>query len=107
MSRIAKNPVSVPSGVELTLSADQLSAKGPKGEASMPINPLVLVEQDGDQLKFVAANDSKAAVAMSGTTRALANNLVVGVTQGFEKKLKVIGVGYRAAAKGDKKMLNH
>ncbi|RTZ58754.1 MAG: 50S ribosomal protein L6 [Gammaproteobacteria bacterium] len=102
MSRIAKNPVSVPSGVELTLSGDQITAKGPKGEVSMTINPLVSVEQDGDQLKFIAANDSKAAVAMSGTTRALANNLVVGVTEGFEKKLKVVGVGYRVAAKGNK-----
>lgn len=102
MSRIAKNPVTVPAGVEITLSGDQVSAKGPKGEISMSIAPQVSVEQDGNELKFVAANDSKVAVAISGTTRALVNNLVVGVTEGFQKKLSVVGVGYRAAAKGKK-----
>jgi large subunit ribosomal protein L6 len=102
MSRVGKNPVVLPKGVEATLSADQVSVKGPLGTLSRRLNSDVAVARDGDKLTFVAANETKQANAMSGTMRALLNNMVLGVTKGFEKKLNLVGVGYRAQAQGDK-----
>jgi large subunit ribosomal protein L6 len=102
MSRIAKNPVAVPSGVEVKIAADKVAIKGPKGALEQAIHPLVRVKQEGNLLKFERANDSILARAASGTTRALVNNMVQGVTRGFEKKLTIIGVGYRAAVQGKK-----
>jgi large subunit ribosomal protein L6 len=101
MSRIAKNPVMVPTGVEVTLSADEVKVKGPLGLLQQRLNRDVTVERDGNVLRCAAANDSQQARAMSGTVRALLANMVKGVSQGFEKKLTLIGVGYRAQAKGD------
>ena len=102
MSRIAKNPVAIPSGVQVALAGAKLSVKGPKGNLEYEVNPLVQVKQEGNLLKFQRTNDSALARAVSGTTRALVNNMVQGVAKGFEKKLTIIGVGYRAAVQGKK-----
>ena len=100
MSRIAKYPVEVPSGVEVKLAQGQLNIKGPKGRLEYRVHPKVTVTHDGKQIKFAAADDSQFANAMSGTTRAQVSNMVLGVTKGFEKRMTIIGVGYRAAVQG-------
>ena len=102
MSRVGKNPVALPKGVETTITADQITVKGPLGTLTQAINSSVTIVKDGDNLKVVPANDTRNADAMSGTFRALVNNMVHGVTKGFEKKLTLVGVGYRAQAQGDK-----
>lgn len=102
MSRIAKNPIAVPSGVEINLAANQLMVKGGKGELSMAINPAVDVKFEDGQLTFAPAGQAENGWAQAGTARAVANNLVRGVTEGFEKKLQLVGVGYRAQAQGKK-----
>lgn len=102
MSRVGKSPVALPKGVEVTLAADAVSVKGPLGSLSQPLIDGVRVRQDGDHLLVETTNDSQAANAMSGTTRALLANMVHGVTQGFERKLTLVGVGFRAQAQGDK-----
>ena len=102
MSRIAKYPVILPKGVEATLAAETLSIKGPLGTLTQHLRGDVKIEKDGDKLVFKALDDSDDANAMSGTLRALAANMVVGVTKGFEKRLTLVGVGYRAQAQGDK-----
>lgn len=104
MSRVANQPISVPSAVEITTSGQQVTVKGPKGTLEHTIHGLVEMVREDAELKFKARDESKAANALAGTTRALLNNLVVGVSDGFEKKLELIGVGYRAQAKG--KVLN-
>ena len=104
MSRVAKNPIELPSGVEVKLDGKNLNVKGSKGELSMVVHDTVDVAQEDNVLKFSTASEEKSAHAMAGTMRALANNLVTGVSQGFEKKLELVGVGYRAQAKG--KVLN-
>jgi large subunit ribosomal protein L6 len=106
MSRVASNPVALPSGVEVKLSEGQLEVKGGKGSLSMEVNPVVEINQDGSTLTFAAKNGSKFSRAMSGTTRALVNNMVTGVSAGFEKKLQLIGVGYRVQVQGQKLNLN-
>ncbi|MFY9328307.1 MAG: 50S ribosomal protein L6 [Georgfuchsia sp.] len=102
MSRIAKYPVDVPKGVDVTLSASEISIKGPLGTISHFVLPSVSIEHEGDKLTCKALAGAPNAVAMSGTMRALVNNMVSGVTKGFEKKLTLVGVGYRAQAQGDK-----
>lgn len=102
MSRIAKYPVTVPGGVEVKLDGQVLRVKGPKGQLAHTIHPLVEVVRDGNMIRFERKSDAPLARAMSGTTRALVNNLVKGVTQGFEKRLTIVGVGYRAAVQGSK-----
>ena len=104
MSRVAKKPVSVPAAVEITENGQQLSVKGPKGTLEHCVHELVEITQEEGELKFRARDESTAANALAGTTRSLVKNLVVGVTDGFEKKLELVGVGYRAQAKG--KVLN-
>ena len=104
MSRVAKNPVTVPAGVEVKFGTDKLTVKGKNGELSFPLTEDVTIELNDGQLTFAAANSTKQANAMSGTVRALVNNMVKGVAEGFEKKLQLIGVGYRAQAQG--KVLN-
>lgn len=98
MSRIANKIIDVPSGTEVTISGQTVSAKGPKGTMSLDLHKAVGIEQDGTQLKMKAENDQ--AIAMAGTMRSLVNNMVTGVTSGYEKKLELIGVGYRAQAQG-------
>lgn len=100
MSRVAKNPVTVPAGVEVSFGTDALTVKGKNGALSLPLTGAVKVELNDGQLTFVAADNSKYANAMSGTVRALVANMVKGVSEGFEKKLQLIGVGYRAQAQG-------
>ena len=102
MSRIGKNPVVLPKGVDVTLSTEAMSIKGPLGTLSQHLDGRVRVQRDGDQLVFQVGEGSTAANAMSGTLRALAANMVQGVTKGFEKKLTLVGVGYRAQAQGYK-----
>ena len=102
MSRVAKNPVAVPGGVEVKLQPGNVNIKGPKGQLEQGLHPLVTVKQEGNLLKVERTNDSTLARAISGTTRALVNNMVKGVSKGFEKKLTIIGVGYRAAVQGKK-----
>ncbi|ULJ64798.1 50S ribosomal protein L6 [Wielerella bovis] len=104
MSRVAKNPVTVPAGVEVNIGTDALTVKGAKGTLSLPLKGDVNIALNDGALTFQAANESKHATAMSGTVRALVANMVKGVSEGFEKKLQLIGVGYRAQAEG--KVLN-
>jgi large subunit ribosomal protein L6 len=94
-------PVTVPAGVDVSIKEDQISVKGTGGTLSLTQNALVKVERDG-KLSFEPANDSREANAMSGTMRQLVNNMVTGVTKGFEKKLTLVGVGYKAQAQGAK-----
>jgi large subunit ribosomal protein L6 len=102
MSRIAKNPIALPKGVEVTLASDSISVKGPLGSVARPTDPNVGIQKDGDALVCKALGNSRHANAMSGTLRALVANMVTGVTKGWEKKLALVGVGYRAQAQGDK-----
>lgn len=102
MSRIAKMPVTIPAGVDVTMNDLSLSVKGSGGVLSMANHALVKITSDSGKLSFNAANDSREADAMAGTLRQLVNNMVVGVTKGFEKKLTLIGVGYKAQAQGKK-----
>lgn len=102
MSRIGKAPVELPSNVEVQLSAAEISVKGPLGTLKQPLTGLVAVEKVENRLQFKVADESRAAKAMSGTMRALVANMVLGVSKGYEKKLNLVGVGYRAQAQGDK-----
>ncbi len=102
MSRIGKSPIEVPKGVEVTIAADQVSVKGPLGTLSQKLTGIVKIAREGENLVFAAANETYEANAMSGTLRALVANMVTGVTKGFERKLTLVGVGYRAQAQGDK-----
>jgi large subunit ribosomal protein L6 len=102
MSRIAKMPVVVPQGVDVAVKEDQISVKGTGGTLLLTQNALVKVSTKDGKLSFEPANESREANAMSGTMRQLVNNMVVGVTRGFEKKLSLVGVGYKAQAQGAK-----
>jgi large subunit ribosomal protein L6 len=102
MSRVANNPVALPQGVEVTLGDADISVKGAKGTLAMAINPQVEIVKGDNVLTFAARSGDNFARAMSGTTRALVNNMVVGVTQGFETKLDLVGVGYRVQVQGKK-----
>jgi large subunit ribosomal protein L6 len=102
MSRVGKMPVAVPAGVDVAINSEKISVKGTGGTLSIANNALVNVVNDGGKMTFVPANDSREANAMSGTLRQLVNNMVVGVTKGFERKLTLIGVGYKAQAQGAK-----
>jgi large subunit ribosomal protein L6 len=104
MSRIASNPVTIPSGIDVNIAGNLITIKGGKGELSHDIHPLVKVEQEDGVLKTTVNNNSKFANALSGTTRALIQNIVTGVSEGFERKLEIVGVGYRASVSG--KVLN-
>ncbi|QYZ65828.1 MAG: 50S ribosomal protein L6 [Gammaproteobacteria bacterium (ex Lamellibrachia satsuma)] len=104
MSRIAKSPISLPSGVEVKLDGQSVSVKGPKGSMQLLVNDLVAINQNDGVVNVTPKQEDKSSWAMAGTMRALINNLVTGVTQGFERKLELVGVGYRAQAKG--KVLN-
>ena len=101
MSRIAKQPIEVPKGVEIKIDGQTVSAKGPKGNEACTVHDNVGIEFDNGVLGVKAKSEEKSAVAMAGTMRSLLNNLVTGVSEGFEKKLELRGVGYRAQAKGN------
>jgi large subunit ribosomal protein L6 len=95
-------PIAVPQGVDVQINADQISVKGPQGTLSRSVNRLVTVKNEAGKLMFAPTNESAEADAMSGTMRALVANMVNGVSKGFEKKLTLVGVGFRAAAQGQK-----
>ena len=101
MSRIAKYPVAVPKGVEVNLAAGSISVKGPLGTIARAADPNVGVRKEGESITFKALGNSNHANAMSGTMRALVAGMVTGVTKGFEKRLALVGVGFRAQAQGD------
>ena len=100
MSRIANAPVAVPKGVEVKVNGQNVAVKGPKGQLEHNVHRDVEVTLEESELKFKARSGSKPAIAQAGTARALVNNLVTGVNDGFEKRLTLVGVGYRAQAKG-------
>ena len=102
MSRVAKSPVTIPAGVDVSIKEDRISVKGAGGSLSLAQNALVKVSSNEGKLSFEPANESREANAMSGTVRQLVNNMVLGVSKGFEKKLTLIGVGFKAAASGSK-----
>ena len=100
MSRVAKSPIALPAGVRVERNDKLVSVKGPMGELQLALNESVSIEVDGNVLK-VASSESAVNSAMAGTTRALLNNMVQGVSKGYERKLELVGVGYRAQAKGN------
>ena len=102
MSRIAKQPVELPKGVEFQQNGTVVTVKGGNGSLSMDLNTEVQISQDDGMLSFTPRSGSKFAIAMSGTTRSLLANMVTGVSDGFERKLELVGVGYRAQAQGNK-----
>ena len=102
MSRVGKMPVTIPQGVDVSIKEDQISVKGAGGQLAVAANALVKVSSEGGKITFLPTNDSREANAMSGTLRQLVNNMVNGVTKGFEKKLNLVGVGYKAQASGAK-----
>ncbi|MBK6323994.1 50S ribosomal protein L6 [Candidatus Aalborgicola defluviihabitans] len=102
MSRVGKLPVTVPAGVDVSIQGSQISVKGAGGTLQLSLNDLVTVANDSGKLNFQPANESREANAMSGTMRQLVNNMVLGVTKGFEKKLSLVGVGFKAQATGAK-----
>jgi len=98
MSRVAKNPIKLPSGVDINISGSELSVKGPKGNLTVVLYPGISFDvNDGE---YLVKNEDKKNLAMAGTFRALVNNMVTGVTTGFQKKLQLVGVGYRAQVQG-------
>ena len=107
MSRIGKKAVTVPAGVEVKIDGSNfVTVKGPKGELKGQISPLIKIEEDGANLSFTPVNESRKASEQHGLARTLVHDMVVGVTDGFEKKLEMIGVGYKAEKKGDTLVLS-
>src|SRR5690606_29574363 len=98
MSRVAKKPITLPKGVECQVKSDAVTVKGPKGTLALPVPADVEVAVDGGEIKLNAKTAE--AVKMAGTARALINNMVVGVSEGYQRKLELVGVGYRAALQG-------
>jgi len=107
MSRIGNKPVALPSGVEVNVAADNLvTVKGPKGELSRKFSPSMGIKIEGNEVLITRPNDNKENRMLHGTTRALLNNMVVGVSEGFKRELEIIGVGYRAQKQGEKLVLS-
>ena len=106
MSRIAKKPIDIPGGVELSINGRELAAKGPKGTLSVTLHDCVEVSQEDNMLTFAPRDDSKSSMALTGTLRSVVSNIVNGVSTGFEKKLQLVGVGYRAQVQGKKLSLS-
>lgn len=102
MSRVANSPVSIPGGVSVEVNGQSVSVKGPKGALNLDVHHRVNVVMEENQLKVAAVSSEKKTVALAGTMRSLLNNLVIGVNEGFKKKLELRGVGYRAQAQGNK-----
>ncbi len=100
MSRIAKAPIELPAGVEVNVQGNQVNVKGPKGSMVLQLHSAISLEQEEKVIKVKPASDS--AIPMAGTFRSLVNNMIIGVTNGFEKKLKLVGIGYRAQVEGNK-----
>ncbi len=105
MSRIGKSPIKVPSGVTVTINGSDVTVKGPKGELKRTFRPEISISQEGDEVLVKRDSDERNSRSLHGLSRTLLNNMVVGVSSGFEKKLQVVGVGYRAAVEGNKLVL--
>ncbi|MCX6785299.1 MAG: 50S ribosomal protein L6 [Candidatus Komeilibacteria bacterium] len=107
MSRIGKKPINIPAGVNVTIAGNSVTVKGPKGELTQVIHPLIKLEQAGDELNvLVGKPEDKQQKSLWGLSRTLINNMVLGVTAGFSKKLEINGIGFKAAVTGDKLLLN-
>ncbi|NEW65643.1 50S ribosomal protein L6 [Carnobacteriaceae bacterium zg-84] len=106
MSRIGNKPVVIPSGVTVTKNGQEVTVKGPKGELTCTFSPIIEINVGEAEVTFTRPNDEKESRSLHGTTRAVFNNMVVGVTEGFAKELELIGVGYRAQLQGTKLVLN-
>ena len=106
MSRIGKCPIPIPSGVTVNIKGSHVAVKGPKGNLERELVELISVEQEGNEIKVSPKNDSRTARQLHGLSRTLVANMVEGVSKGFEKRLQIIGVGYRAQAQGQKLTLN-
>lgn len=106
MSRIGRKPIVIPAGVEVTINGNDITVKGPKGTQHSVIHRLISVEQQGNELIVTRPNDDKLARSLHGLTRTIVNNMVVGVTEGFQKQLEIQGVGYRAAKQGSNLVMN-
>jgi large subunit ribosomal protein L6 len=104
MSRIGKQPIPIPSGIEVTIDGPRVSVKGPKGELSHAAPPTITVARDGDDLVITRPDDERANRALHGLTRSLVANMVQGVNVGFARELDIVGVGYRALAQGPSKL---
>jgi large subunit ribosomal protein L6 len=100
MSRIGSTPITIPAGVDVTVTGRTISVKGPKGTLERAIPGTITISQEGDTLQCERPNDENKTKAMHGLTRSLVNNMVIGVTDGFKKELEIVGVGYRAEAQG-------
>jgi large subunit ribosomal protein L6 len=100
MSRIGKNPIEIPAGVDVTIDGQNVTVKGPKGELSLTISEPIAVAKEDNSIVVTRPNDERRSRALHGLSRSLVNNLVVGVTQGYTKKMEIFGVGYRVQAKG-------
>lgn len=100
MSRIGKQPVTIPAGVEVKIDGHVVNVKGPKGELTREFNPMMTIKQEGDEIIVTRPDDSREARSLHGLTRTLIHNMVIGVSEGFSKKLELVGVGYRATLKG-------
>ena len=101
MSRVAKQPVALPQGVEFNVGDDMIAIKGPKGSLSLAVHASVAVSQEENEVKVKARDDQSSSIAIAGTYRSLIANMVTGVTDGFERKLQLVGIGYRAQAQGN------
>ncbi|MBS4762398.1 50S ribosomal protein L6 [Carnobacteriaceae bacterium zg-ZUI252] len=106
MSRIGNKPVEIPNGVTVTVNGNNVTVKGPKGELTREFSPVITINVEETQVTFTRPNDEKESRSLHGTTRAVLNNMVVGVTEGFSKELDLVGVGYRAQLQGTKLVLN-
>ncbi|WP_239253472.1 50S ribosomal protein L6 [Listeria ilorinensis] len=106
MSRIGKKPITIPAGVTVTLDGSVATVKGPKGELVKEFNPEISINIEGSEINVTRPSDNKNHRALHGTTRAVLNNMVVGVSEGYEKTLELVGVGYRAQKQGSKLVLN-
>jgi large subunit ribosomal protein L6 len=100
MSRIGKQPVTIPAGVEVKIEGHVVTVKGPKGELTREFNPMMTIAQEGAEVIVTRPDDTREARSLHGLTRTLINNMVIGVSEGYSKKLELVGVGYRAALKG-------
>lgn len=106
MSRIGHQPVEIPSGVDIKIDGTHVRVKGPKGELEFTFSSKLEIKEENDEVVITRPNDQREARALHGTTRALINNMVLGVTEGFEKELRLVGVGYRASLSGNNLVLN-
>lgn len=100
MSRIGKQPVAIPAGIDIKLDGHTLTVKGPKGELTRSFNEMMTIKQEGDEIIVERPDDTREAKSLHGLTRTLIHNMVLGCSEGFQKKLVLVGVGYRAALKG-------